>query len=67
MPGTYRGLEVGGVFDFEQNGELSMSYMWTDRYKAPWYRSMYDFREADGKTGISYLQSIGFKYDFKTT
>ncbi len=67
MPGTYRGFEVGAAFDFEQNGALSMSYMWTDRYKAPWYRDMYNFREADGQTGISYLQSIGFKYDFKNS
>ncbi|CAK7036831.1 MAG: Chitoporin [Providencia sp.] len=67
MPGTYRGVEVGGVFDFEQSGELSMSYIWADRYKAPWYRDMYNFREADGKTGISYLHAIGFKYDFKNS
>ena len=65
MPGTYRGLEVGGIFDFEAKGALSMSYMWTDHYKAPWYRDTYNFREADGKTGISYLHAIGFKYDFK--
>ncbi|WP_040690914.1 chitoporin ChiP [Providencia burhodogranariea] len=67
MPGTYRGVEVGAAFDFDEKGELSMSYMWTDHYKAPWYRDMYNFREADGKTGISYLHSIGLKYDFKNS
>lgn len=57
--------KVGEVFDFDAKGELSMSYMWSDHYKAPWYRDTYNFREADGETGISYLHAIGFKYDFK--
>ncbi|CCV60839.1 chitoporin ChiP [Yersinia enterocolitica] len=65
MPGTYRGAEGGAKFDFDTAGALSMSYMWTDEYKAPWYQNMYNFRQADGKTGISYLHSIGAKYDFK--
>ncbi|CAK9885727.1 MAG: Chitoporin [Candidatus Erwinia impunctatus] len=65
LPGTYRGAETGLVHDFGDAGTLSMSYMWSDQYKAPWYRNMYNFRKADGKTGISYLHSIGAKYDFK--
>ena len=65
MPGTYRGVEAGTTFDFNDAGALSMTYMWTDKYKAPWYQNMYNFRRADEKTGISYLHSIGMKYDFK--
>lgn len=65
LPGTYRGLESGAKYDFSTAGELSFSYMWSDYYKAPWYQHMYNFRKADGKTGIPYLHSIGVKYDFK--
>ncbi|EXU73555.1 chitoporin ChiP [Erwinia mallotivora] len=65
LPGTYRGVEAGAVYDLSDAGELSLSYIWTDEYKAPWYRNMYNFRKADGITAISYLHSIGAKYDFK--
>lgn len=65
LPGTYRGFEVGAVYDFDNAGELSLSWMWTDQYKSPWYRNMYNFRKADGVTGIRYLHSVGAKYDFK--
>lgn len=65
LPGTYRGAEAGMVFDFENVGELSMSYMWADEYKAPWYRNTYEFRKMDKKTKVDYLHSIGAKYDFK--
>ncbi|MGE9550820.1 chitoporin ChiP [Erwinia amylovora] len=65
LPGTYRGVEGGAAYDFSEAGKLSLSYMWTDEYKAPWYRNMYNFRKADGVTGISYLHSFGAKYDFK--
>lgn len=65
LPGTYRGIEAGAVYDFAESGALSLSYMWSDEYKAPWYRNMYQFRKADGKTGIHYLHSVGVKYDFK--
>ncbi len=65
LPGTYRGIEAGAIYDFAEAGALSVSYMWSDEYKAPWYRNMYQFRKADGKSGISYLHSIGAKYDFK--
>ncbi|MEQ4925181.1 chitoporin ChiP [Proteus hauseri] len=67
LPGTYRGAEAGAVFDFDKSGELSFSYMWTDEYKAPWYRNMYNFRKADLETNISYLHSFGAKYDFKNS
>uniref|UniRef100_A0A8R2JVP3 Aminotransferase class I/classII large domain-containing protein n=1 Tax=Acyrthosiphon pisum TaxID=7029 RepID=A0A8R2JVP3_ACYPI len=53
LPGTYRGVEAGTVFDFSDAGALSVSWMWTDEYKAPWYRDMYNFRKADGVTGDS--------------
>lgn len=65
LPGTYRGAEVGFNRDFDDAGALSMSWMWSDRYKAPWYRNTYHFRQADGKTPVRYLHSIGMKYDFK--
>ena len=65
LPGTYRGVEAGTRYDFAEAGALSFSYMWSDKYKAPWYRNMYHFRKADGKTAVSYLHSFGAKYDFK--
>ncbi|AXF75235.1 OprD family porin [Erwinia tracheiphila] len=65
MPGTYRGVEIGSVYDFADAGELSLSYFWANEYKSPWYRNMYNFRKADGITGINYLHSVGAKYDFK--
>lgn len=64
LPGTYRGLEAGARYDFAEAGALSLSYMWSDKYKAPWYERQYRFRQADGVTGISYLHSLGFRYDF---
>lgn len=64
LPGTYLGAESGYRQDFGDAGILSFSYMWSDRYKAPWYESMYPFRKADGRTGINYLHSVGFKYEF---
>lgn len=65
MPGTYRGVEAGTLFDFAEAGALSIDYMWTDQYKAPWYKETYNYRRADEKTGISYVYSVGMKYDFK--
>ncbi|MEK9537708.1 OprD family porin [Pantoea agglomerans] len=65
LPGTYRGVEVGALYDFQQAGALSLSWMWSDKYKSPWYRDLYNFRQADGKTSVSYLHSFGMKYDFK--
>lgn len=60
LPGTYQGAEAG--YQPGENGKLSFSYMWARRYKAPWYPRTYNFRKADGVTGIPYLHSIGFKY-----
>ncbi|CAI0755053.1 chitoporin ChiP [Serratia proteamaculans] len=65
MPGTYQGAEAGAKFDYGDAGELSFSYMWTNKYKAPWHIEMDDFRQNDKKTGVSYLHSLGAKYDFK--
>lgn len=65
LPGTYRGIETGALYDFSETGSLSLSYMWSNKYKASWYRDLYNFRQADGKTGITYLHSVGAKYDFK--
>jgi len=64
LPGTYRGLETGARYTFPDSGELTFTWMWTDEYKAPWYRNMYKFRKADGITGIRYLHSFGAKYAF---
>ena len=65
MPGTYQGAEAGANFDYGDSGALSFSYMWTNKYKAPWHIEMDDFRQNDKKTGVSYLHSLGAKYDFK--
>lgn len=65
LPGTYRGFEVGGNWDYGTYGALSASYMWTDRYKAPWYTNLYKFYNTDLSEKISYLHSAGMKYDFK--
>lgn len=65
MPGTYQGAEAGANFDYGDAGALSFSYMWTNKYKSPWNLEMDKFRQGDKKTGVSYLHSIGAKYDFK--
>ncbi len=65
VPGAYQGSEVGGSWDFGKYGALSSSYLWSDKYKAPWYTEMYEFRAADNKTKIDYVQALGMKYDFK--
>ncbi|WP_082763197.1 OprD family outer membrane porin [Cedecea neteri] len=65
LPGTYQGVEMGAVYDLGQQGTFSLSYFWANKYKAPWYREMYDFKEIDKKTKIPYLHSLGGKFDFK--
>lgn len=65
LPGTYQGVEVGAVYDYGAAGALSLSWMGANKYKAPWYRKMYEFREIDRQTRIPYLHSLGAKYDFK--
>jgi len=65
LPGTYRGVEAGTVNHFSDRGDLAVSYMWSDKYKAPWYQHMYEFRKADGKTRLDYLHSLGFKFSSK--
>lgn len=64
--GHLSGAEAGAKFDYGDAGALSFSYMWTDKYKAPWHIEMDDFRQNDKKTRVSYLHSLGAKYDFKT-
>nr|WP_240494259.1 OprD family outer membrane porin [Pantoea sp. 1.19] len=66
LPGTYRGVEAGIVQRVAGVGDLSLSWMWSDEYKAPWYRNMYRFRKADGVTGIPWLQSVGAKLQFSS-
>ncbi|ORF44935.1 OprD family outer membrane porin [Gilliamella apicola] len=65
LPGTYRGVEFGTLLDFDDAGALSMSYMWTDKYKAPWYKRLYEFKQWGKGKKIDYLHSAGLKYDFK--
>lgn len=65
VPGAYQGSEIGGNWDFGDYGALSSSYLWSDKYKAPWYTEMCEFRAADNKTKIDYVQSIGMRYDVK--
>ena len=65
LPGTYRGFEIGSTLDFDSAGALSMSYMWSDKYKAPWYKRLYEFKQWRKGKKIDYLHSAGLKYDFK--
>lgn len=66
LPGTYEGIEVGTVLDFGKSGVLSASYMWTDRYKTPWYRKLDKFyRMGPDSKKVHYLHSLGLKYDMK--
>lgn len=58
LPGTYRGAEFG-----TEIGGLSLSYLHTDAYKAPWYRDVYEFRQPDDRE-IDYLHSLGASYRF---
>lgn len=70
LPGTYRGFEFGANWDYDNAGALSASYMWSDRYKAPWYTNLYKFYSQNMNDSvrakhISFLHSLGLKYDFK--
>ncbi|MWP46867.1 OprD family outer membrane porin [Gilliamella sp. Pas-s27] len=65
LPGTYRGFEIGSTLDFDSSGSLSMSYMWSDKYKAPWYKRLYEFKQWGKGKKIDFLHSAGLKYDFK--
>ena len=65
LPGTYRGIETGAGFDYGDNGALGLSYMWADQYKAPWHTELDGFYRNDRTTRVSYLHSLGAKYDFK--
>lgn len=58
LPGAYRGAEVGGSF-----GDLTLAAAWADQYKAPWFIEPYGFRKNDGVTPVSYLWSLGGRYD----
>ena len=49
MPGTYQGAEAGANFDYGDAGALSFSYMWTDKYKAPWHTEVDGFYQNDKK------------------
>ncbi|MFS2223508.1 chitoporin ChiP [Pantoea sp. B65] len=65
LPGTYRGAEIGVSEDYGDSGAFSLSWLWADAYKAPWYQHLYRFRQADGHSEIAWLHSLGAKYDFK--
>jgi hypothetical protein len=60
MPGTYLGAESG-----IDQGALSLAGAYVTRYKAPWYRKTYAFREEDaGNTKVDGLWSLGARYAF---
>ena len=65
LPGTYQGAELlinpANIGD----GNLKLSYMWTDRYKAPWHLKMDRFYKNDRRSRIAYLHSLGASYNFK--
>lgn len=67
MPGTYQGAETGASADYGDAGALSVSYMWTNKYKAPWHIEMDGFYQNDKTTHVDYLHSLGMKYDFKNS
>ena len=58
LPGTYQGAEAGGSF-----GDLTVAAAWANEYKAPWFRDTYGFRQNDGVTPVSYLWSLGGRYE----
>ncbi|MDR0735741.1 MAG: OprD family outer membrane porin [Zoogloeaceae bacterium] len=58
MPGTYLGAE-GGV----DQGKISLAGAYVSKYKAPWYRKTYAFREDGAAQGkIDHLWSFGARY-----
>lgn len=65
LPGTYQGVESGTVIDLGPAGDISLSYMWANKYKAPWYTSLDNFYRNDNSTKISFLHSFGLKYNFQ--
>ena len=61
MPGTYQGVEAGS--DLRGNwGSVALAGAYVTRYKAPWYREVYAFRD-DEKKRINALWSVGARYD----
>ncbi|KJF82894.1 outer membrane porin, OprD family [Photobacterium angustum] len=67
-PGTYRGGQVGLNF-----GDLALGAVFADEYKAPWFKSTYEFRDggAWGPTGsdgtalgkdVGEVYSVGARY-----
>lgn len=65
LPGTYQGAEAGADFDYADAGALKFSYMWADRYKAPWHLEMDHFYKNDRQSKVAWLHSLGAKYDLK--
>lgn len=59
MPGTYRGFNGG----FESKG-FSFAFAWADQYKSPWYTDMHYFYQNDGKKHVSWMWSLGARYEF---
>jgi len=65
VPGIYQGAETGADLDFGTAGISNISYIITNKYKAPWYTELDSFYQNDRNTKIDFLQSIGIKHDFK--
>ncbi|WP_336993685.1 OprD family outer membrane porin [Lelliottia amnigena] len=64
VPGAIKGRKSAAAGILASTA-LSSSYLWSDKYKAPWYTEMYEFRAADNTTRIDYVHSLGLRYDFK--
>lgn len=58
MPGTYQGAEIKA--DIEG---LSLAYFIANKYKAPWFKDVYNFEDQDGNK-VSYVHSLGARYTF---
>jgi len=57
-PGTYRGGEIGGKF-----GGVSLGAVYADQYKAPWFKTTYEFQSTKGEDAGS-VYSLGARYSF---
>ena len=57
VPGVYRGLEIG-----TSSGPLMIAGAYVNAYKAPWFLEPYGFRKNDTVSRVSYLRSMGVRY-----
>ncbi|CAM3745759.1 OprD family outer membrane porin [Parendozoicomonas haliclonae] len=60
MPGTYQGAQFGTAID-----KLTLTYMWANQYKSPWFKDTYKFEDNSGNT-LDYVHSVGALYSFES-